>query len=184
MSLLPRPRHATLPKRDDRRPGAINARVGVNISGRAVGPIVHGRAVATNRLRQDLVEDLGSPWARVKVVPDHLVHGLHLIASSPQRQTRMISETAGLIVSLGTDLGHELFIVAGIVNAGEHKVVPHEDAVFVTGSHEGVGSIDTAAPDAHHRHIGIAAGSVSYTHLRAHETSLHLVCRLLLEKKK
>ena len=25
---------------------------------------------------------------------------------------------------------------------------------------------------------------VSYTHLRAHETSLHLVCRLLLEKKK
>ena len=25
-------------------------------------------------------------------------------------------------------------------------------------------------------------GSVSYTHLRAHETSLHLVCRLLLEK--
>eukprot|EP00831_Metopus_contortus_P046240 TRINITY_DN37121_c0_g1_i2.p4 TRINITY_DN37121_c0_g1~~TRINITY_DN37121_c0_g1_i2.p4 ORF type:complete len:168 (-),score=33.32 TRINITY_DN37121_c0_g1_i2:43-546(-) len=28
------------------------------------------------------------------------------------------------------------------------------------------------------------AYSVSYTHLRAHETSLHLVCRLLLEKKK
>eukprot|EP00831_Metopus_contortus_P085378 TRINITY_DN9922_c0_g1_i1.p1 TRINITY_DN9922_c0_g1~~TRINITY_DN9922_c0_g1_i1.p1 ORF type:complete len:383 (+),score=46.92 TRINITY_DN9922_c0_g1_i1:173-1150(+) len=29
-----------------------------------------------------------------------------------------------------------------------------------------------------------AVESVSYTHLRAHETSLHLVCRLLLEKKK
>eukprot|EP00831_Metopus_contortus_P052274 TRINITY_DN43877_c0_g1_i1.p2 TRINITY_DN43877_c0_g1~~TRINITY_DN43877_c0_g1_i1.p2 ORF type:complete len:158 (-),score=18.36 TRINITY_DN43877_c0_g1_i1:54-527(-) len=28
------------------------------------------------------------------------------------------------------------------------------------------------------------AEAVSYTHLRAHETSLHLVCRLLLEKKK
>ena len=26
-------------------------------------------------------------------------------------------------------------------------------------------------------------GSVSYTHLRAHETPEHLVCRLLLEKK-
>ena len=26
--------------------------------------------------------------------------------------------------------------------------------------------------------------TVSYTHLRAHETSAHLVCRLLLEKKK
>eukprot|EP00831_Metopus_contortus_P066693 TRINITY_DN59495_c0_g1_i2.p1 TRINITY_DN59495_c0_g1~~TRINITY_DN59495_c0_g1_i2.p1 ORF type:complete len:116 (-),score=42.72 TRINITY_DN59495_c0_g1_i2:58-405(-) len=30
----------------------------------------------------------------------------------------------------------------------------------------------------------IVAKPVSYTHLRAHETSLHLVCRLLLEKKK
>ena len=29
-----------------------------------------------------------------------------------------------------------------------------------------------------------AATSVSYTHLRAHETPEHLVCRLLLEKKK
>ena len=27
-------------------------------------------------------------------------------------------------------------------------------------------------------------GSVSYTHLRAHETVLDLVCRLLLEKKR
>eukprot|EP00656_Telonema_subtile_P020702 TRINITY_DN21779_c0_g1_i1.p1 TRINITY_DN21779_c0_g1~~TRINITY_DN21779_c0_g1_i1.p1 ORF type:complete len:124 (+),score=10.29 TRINITY_DN21779_c0_g1_i1:246-617(+) len=32
------------------------------------------------------------------------------------------------------------------------------------------------------RHNGIAP--VSYTHLRAHETVLDLVCRLLLEKKK
>ena len=30
----------------------------------------------------------------------------------------------------------------------------------------------------------ILLDAVSYTHLRAHETSLHLVCRLLLEKKK
>ena len=31
---------------------------------------------------------------------------------------------------------------------------------------------------------GNSIGSVSYTHLRAHETPEHLVCRLLLEKKK
>ena len=30
----------------------------------------------------------------------------------------------------------------------------------------------------------ISADAVSYTHLRAHETVLDLVCRLLLEKKK
>ena len=29
-----------------------------------------------------------------------------------------------------------------------------------------------------------ASKSVSYTHLRAHETDSYLVCRLLLEKKK
>ena len=33
-------------------------------------------------------------------------------------------------------------------------------------------------------HVGVGAGTVSYTHLRAHETVLDLVCRLLLEKKK
>ena len=30
----------------------------------------------------------------------------------------------------------------------------------------------------------LGLGAVSYTHLRAHETVLDLVCRLLLEKKK
>src|SRR5664279_3640836 len=32
--------------------------------------------------------------------------------------------------------------------------------------------------------VVITHGSVSYTHLRAHETDSYLVCRLLLEKKK
>ena len=32
--------------------------------------------------------------------------------------------------------------------------------------------------------VGRAIDPVSYTHLRAHETVLDLVCRLLLEKKK
>ena len=30
---------------------------------------------------------------------------------------------------------------------------------------------------------GLRSGPVSYTHLRAHETVLDIVCRLLLEKK-
>ena len=36
----------------------------------------------------------------------------------------------------------------------------------------------------HHRRRDFAHKAVSYTHLRAHETVLDLVCRLLLEKKK
>eukprot|EP00831_Metopus_contortus_P050195 TRINITY_DN4223_c0_g1_i2.p2 TRINITY_DN4223_c0_g1~~TRINITY_DN4223_c0_g1_i2.p2 ORF type:complete len:166 (-),score=30.93 TRINITY_DN4223_c0_g1_i2:21-518(-) len=39
-------------------------------------------------------------------------------------------------------------------------------------------------PSPREYHAVISCVSVSYTHLRAHETSLHLVCRLLLEKKK
>ena len=33
-------------------------------------------------------------------------------------------------------------------------------------------------------YLEFASNPVSYTHLRAHETPEHLVCRLLLEKKK
>ena len=46
------------------------------------------------------------------------------------------------------------------------------------------------APEAFQQYLGaypegrFAAQAVSYTHLRAHETVLDLVCRLLLEKKK
>ena len=50
--------------------------------------------------------------------------------------------------------------------------------------------LDMAVPDPEFcRQWGASAfvidvETVSYTHLRAHETSAHLVCRLLLEKKK
>src|SRR5664280_3522356 len=43
-------------------------------------------------------------------------------------------------------------------------------------------AVDDGAGPGAHRVDGPAA--VSYTHLRAHETVLDLVCRLLLEKKK
>src|SRR5665647_3600040 len=39
-------------------------------------------------------------------------------------------------------------------------------------------------PSQAHRPGNICNSSVSYTHLRAHETDSYLVCRLLLEKKK
>ena len=41
-----------------------------------------------------------------------------------------------------------------------------------------------AGHDVDHAANRIAAPPVSYTHLRAHETVLDIVCRLLLEKKK
>ena len=42
--------------------------------------------------------------------------------------------------------------------------------------------VDAEAQRQFEREATLLAGSVSYTHLRAHETVLDLVCRLLLEK--
>ena len=45
-----------------------------------------------------------------------------------------------------------------------------------------LGSVDLN-PWVYGLHVGYRFGPVSYTHLRAHETVLDLVCRLLLENK-
>ena len=47
----------------------------------------------------------------------------------------------------------------------------------------GLGSGSTAALMIKSLADEMRSGTVSYTHLRAHETYDHLVCRLLLEKK-
>ena len=54
---------------------------------------------------------------------------------------------------------------------------------YLIGLANADGSVDRSEFDMLRR-IGHGMGTVSYTHLRAHETVLDLVCRLLLEKKK
>ena len=53
---------------------------------------------------------------------------------------------------------------------------------------EGAGHLavafDLPEPTFRHKMYDAYKGTVSYTHLRAHETGRNLVCRLLLEKKK
>ena len=68
--------------------------------------------------------------------------------------------------------------------------IAHKDAVLRRDQQLAMVA-EGAGPDADRRQPaarghGAAAGPapVSYTHLRAHETVLDLVCRLLLEKKK
>ena len=48
----------------------------------------------------------------------------------------------------------------------------------------GIGQRAGAVRERGAEHEILGRGAVSYTHLRAHETVLDLVCRLLLEKKK
>ena len=52
----------------------------------------------------------------------------------------------------------------------------------------GIGFVAHIKGTKSHQNVGDALTilenmAVSYTHLRAHETTLHLVCRLLLEKR-
>ena len=54
---------------------------------------------------------------------------------------------------------------------------------FIRGV-EGGSAHTEATTKAEYEVAQVAATAVSYTHLRAHETVLDLVCRLLLEKKK
>ena len=46
-----------------------------------------------------------------------------------------------------------------------------------------VGTLDRSQAIVYEPSLNASLTSVSYTHLRAHETVLDLVCRLLLEKK-
>ena len=55
----------------------------------------------------------------------------------------------------------------------ENSSLQHAEFAKMAKQFENVSSSHNRSPDA-----------VSYTHLRAHETVLDLVCRLLLEKKK
>ena len=60
------------------------------------------------------------------------------------------------------------------------------DRLFTHGlSEEAYGEVNFMARGIYHANIinTVSPTSVSYTHLRAHETVLDLVCRLLLEKK-
>ena len=52
------------------------------------------------------------------------------------------------------------------------------------GAYTGKDLFDKAAPNLVLEGGQLSLDAVSYTHLRAHETVLDLVCRLLLEKKK
>ena len=63
------------------------------------------------------------------------------------------------------------------LNLVRHRRIPHRPQATGAGALDAMRARRAAR---HHRRLG----PVSYTHLRAHETVLDLVCRLLLEKKK
>ena len=69
---------------------------------------------------------------------------------------------------------------ATVVDGCHERLAPPTERTYVTADDELLMCQCRAAGDLALRF----PHSVSYTHLRAHETPEHLVCRLLLEKKK
>eukprot|EP00658_Telonema_sp_P-2_P018879 TRINITY_DN17393_c0_g1_i8.p1 TRINITY_DN17393_c0_g1~~TRINITY_DN17393_c0_g1_i8.p1 ORF type:complete len:398 (+),score=74.31 TRINITY_DN17393_c0_g1_i8:518-1711(+) len=77
-------------------------------------------------------------------------------------------------------------MLSGAQNCTKAIIKPYSPYMSVAGAScraGGAGGGGSAASNNHNPSSG-GASAVSYTHLRAHETPEHLVCRLLLEKKK
>ena len=71
---------------------------------------------------------------------------------------------------------------ASIIGGGAY-VYTQKDAIVDNVRERITEELAKALPDMIVGAVG-GMGTVSYTHLRAHETLMNLVCRLLLEKKK
>src|SRR5450756_1778933 len=71
---------------------------------------------------------------------------------------------------------------ASAINCRSETCVTLPDASFSSPFSVKVLTMNVEPPPAPSDFCTIASGSVSYTHLRAHETRHDLVCRLLLEK--
>ena len=113
-----------------------------------------------------------------------LAKGKQLLASGVGQTSRVdaLKQAIEKAKNFGFDLN-------GAVMASD-AFFPFPDCVEIAGN-EGVtaviqpgGSIKDELSFEYCNEHGIAMVTVSYTHLRAHETRHDLVCRLLLEKKK
>ena len=76
----------------------------------------------------------------------------------------------------------------GLIDLVELSLVASATSTFIP-CYNGTSTVTISASGGFPPYSGtgtftVSAGTVSYTHLRAHETVLELVCRLLLEKKK
>ena len=93
------------------------------------------------------------------------------------------TESSGSFSRLLRDIGIAAKIVNREVNkAGLVNILGVEGSQNSTGDE--VQKLDVFANEKFIETLSMSGEAVSYTHLRAHETVLDIVCRLLLDKKK
>src|SRR5664280_3505672 len=103
----------------------------------------------------------------------------------PVRSSGMVSEGCGDVGGLGQAQDGDREVAQAGHDAGGCRCGPGTGPRRTSRrGPNGVGPRWTSDRAARRRARPDWSGSVSYTHLRAHETVLDLVCRLLLEKKK
>ena len=100
------------------------------------------------------------------------------IGLESERIKYWLSQGAQPTTRVARILGENNFIPMPKSGNNPNKAIPKKERNKETEATKEEAKPAAEAPKAE------APKAVSYTHLRAHETSLHLVCRLLLEKKK
>ncbi len=123
-------------------------------TGRRAHDIGHIGAQRLNLTRQHVLEQRVHVFARRQAE-----HGALLIdlAAAAQNRDRRAGLRAGEKLSgFAADGGRELGIVGGIVEVGEHEVLPHEDAELVAQLVEALILVDRRSRHAQHVHAGVA----------------------------
>ena len=78
----------------------------------------------------------------------------HFVVAAPQRQAGVVAQAAHIFDRFDADILEKVGV--GRVNAaGEHEILPEQDAVAVAQIVEHILGVVTAAPDAQHVHVGI-----------------------------
>ena len=128
---------------------------------------------------------MGSGIAASLHEADHSVYGLDVVPASVEKFT-----ASGGLTGQPADIASKLdAAIVVVLNAAQTESVLFGDTGTRVGkSGDGKSSggnnsgiVESMRPGSV---VVSCATAVSYTHLRAHETVLDLVCRLLLEKKK
>src|SRR5665811_2579928 len=102
-------------------------------------------------------------------------HGVPVLAGAV---AETVEEARAAAATMGANSGGVVVVKAQVKVGGRGKAGGVKVAKSVDEAAEKAGQILGMDIKGHTVH------TVSYTHLRAHETVLDLVCRLLLEKKK
>ncbi len=117
----------------------------------AVGS-VRLRAVFDGPVEAVVVNEVAVAVLYAFLIPVECAH--QLVVAAPERKTGVVLEARDLFFHLGLHLGEKLRR-RGIERAGEHEILPDQEAKFVAGVVEAVGLVAPAAPDPDHVHVGV-----------------------------